>query len=195
MTVVEDSEPEETREKWTGMLADELRMVQLAPTISPFGSCPVMPGWGIAIPDSPEMSPRSIEGRQAAKTLEKEMGRRIMSQYMRPLTAGRAGSGSPVPKPDRPVMTPAMLEEAMRTIRQRHSRSPLAMTDQAVMFVARGLTQRTRGPSFPPSLTPRVVESLTHLLEETEVVDGDEPHRVPTNAGSKSGPAGGGAGG
>ena len=44
--VVEDSEPEETREMQTVMPTDKLRTVELAPMISPVDSCPVTLGRG-----------------------------------------------------------------------------------------------------------------------------------------------------
>ena len=123
------------------------------------------------------------------------MGCRSVRHYMRLLT------GKWIPRPQaRPAHRDAGYGGmAMRTIRQRHPRSPLAMTDQAVMSVARGLTQRTIGPSFPPPLTlQRVVESPAHHPEETEVVDAHEPRSASTwlspcqaltDVGSKSGPA------
>ena len=123
------------------------------------------------------------------------MDRRSVSQYMGPLDAA---SGSPIPKPGWPVVTPPMVDEVMRVTRQRHPRSPQAMADPAVRSVARGLSQQFRESPVPsPPKPQRMVGSPAPQPEEMDVVNPDKPRvattwlllcQAPTNAGSQAGP-------
>ena len=66
---------------------------------SPIGPIPATPGQDIVLPDSFEVSPRSlaIKGRRAALTLEVQIGRRSMAESVRPLSADHSRNDLPAP--------------------------------------------------------------------------------------------------
>ena len=121
-----------------------------------------------------EMSPHSLEGRRTAETLEMQMGRRSMGEYMRSL-ATVLGSDTPAIKPIPPLVTPAMMDETMRAVKQRHPRSSFTAEDPTIATVARGLATWASGMALPDPPTPRrLAPSPTHHPEESEVIDVDE---------------------
>ena len=68
-----------------------------------------------------EESPRSPEGREAAETLEQEMGRRSVAEAMRPLRDRTPSSSSSVAGP----VTHRLVAEACDTlVREKHQASP-----------------------------------------------------------------------
>ena len=122
-------------------------------------------GSGIEISALPEMSPRSLEGRRAVETLEKEMSWTSVSQYMRPLAAA---SGSCAPKPGSPAVTLAMVDEEMRVARQRQWDlvcNQLRTPDMEQFKETFG--DRCRGDDWPPLYRPGdVMMRLNRMLKK-----------------------------
>ena len=128
-------------------------------------------GSGIEISALPEMSPRSLEGRRAVETLEKEMGWRSVSQYMRPLAAA---SGSCAPKPGSPAVTLAMVDEEMRVARQRQWDlvcNQLRTPDMEQFKETFG--DRCRGDDWPPFSPRGCHDAVEPDVEETVLLDHD----------------------
>ena len=138
--VVEDSKPEETREKGTVMLADELRTVELAPAISPVGSCPVRPGRGFEIPDFARDVPSLLRRQMSSR----DFGERNRLQKLGPIHEAvdcRTGRDW-IPRPQARL---ARCDAAHggRGVTSNPTEAPpvtSGLTDQAIMSVVRGLS-------------------------------------------------------
>ena len=112
----------------------DTRVVMTWPLLSPIGSLPHTLGRDIQLPGFQEVLPCSLEGRGAAETLEIEMGRRSVSDSIRPLRSGPPGLSTP----DGPRITKKMVAEACLTLVQsRHPSSPPSWPEGTVPPVHR----------------------------------------------------------